>query len=505
MKKKSQDVNRRSFLKTTAGATAASLMAFPRIASAQAGGLSPNEKLNIGFVGVGGKGVSSIMPISRLGHNIIGLCDVDERRVKEGREKRGGPEFAEVLDNAVARGAKWYSDYRKMFEELSDKLDGVVVSIPDHMHFPVAMSAVNLGINVYCEKPLTHTVEESRLLAEGARKRKVVTQMGNQGHSNAGVRLAKEWIAAGAIGQIREVYSWTNRPIWPQGLEKPKHNEFVPVVPKELDWNLWQGVAPRREYDPAYLPFSWRAWWDYGCGAVGDMACHVMDAAYYSLELGLPETIEAIATPVNEHSAPNASAITYQFPSRDTFVPVTYHWLDGGLLPPTQKGVTQEDLLSMDNSGTLFIGDEGYMIADTYTKSIRILPESRFAEIRKNPPPKTIERVRGTHQGDWLNAIKNRGQACSHWDYASGLTEVGLLGNVAIRSKSKIEYNAKKMKVTNHDQANDYIKPEMRKQFTITAFRAADVVTRLAATKKIRRTLGPRSAPRLKNAPGLRA
>jgi len=460
MNKNIPEIDRRSFMKTAAGATAASLMAFPNIMTGQSGGMAPSEKLDLAFVGVGGKGRTSIIPISKLGHNIIGLCDVDKRRVADSRKRPDGPSYAEALDNAVSKGAKWYTDYRKMFEELSDKLDGVVISIPDHMHFPVAMSAVNLGINVYCEKPLTHTVEEARRLAAAAHKHKVVTQMGNQGHSNAGVRVAKEWIAAGAIGQVREVYSWTNRPIWPQGLEKPKHDDFIPVVPKGLDWDLWLGVAPKRAYDPAYLPFSWRNWWDFGCGAVGDMACHIMDAAYYSLDLGLPESIEAIATNVNDQSAPNVSAITYKFPKRGNFAPVTYHWLDGGLLPPAPEGITQADFLGSDHSGTLFIGEEGYMMMDTYTRSIRILPESRFLEIKKNPPAKTITRVKGTHQGDWIRAIKEGGQACSNWDYASGLTEVGLLGNVAIRSKTKVKYDAENMKVTNIPEANKFLKKE---------------------------------------------
>lgn len=465
MKENTPEINRRSFIKTAAGVTAAGMIAFPNIMSA--GAHKPSEKLNLAFVGVGGKGVSSIMPLAD--HNIIGLCDVDERSIaKAYNSSRGGAEFRAVIEKAESMGAKWYTDYRKMFDELSDKLDGVIVSIPDHMHFPVAMSAVNLGINVYCEKPLTHTVEEARMLAEGAKKKGIVTQMGNQGHSNEGVRLAKEWIAAGAIGQVREVYSWTNRPIWPQGLNKPKHNEFVPVIPKGLNWDLWLGIAPKRAYDPAYLPFSWRNWWDYGCGAVGDMACHVMDAAYFSLDLGLPESVSALATNVNDQSAPNASAITYQFPKRGKFAPVTYHWLDGGLLPPAPEGLTQTDFLSRDKSGSLFIGDEGYMMTDTYTKSVRILPEARFAEIKKNPPAKTITRVKGSHQSDWVRAIKEKGQACSHFDYASGLSEVGLLGNVAIRAKAKIEYDAKAMKVTNVPEANQFLKKEYPKGWILS-------------------------------------
>jgi predicted dehydrogenase len=462
----SKDIDRRTFIKSAAGA--AGMMAFPHIVKGQSGGLSPNDKLNIGFVGVGGKGRSSLIPIGELGHNIIGLCDVDQRQVARARTRRGGSVFSEYVDGAVSRGARWYSDYRKMFEELGDKLDGVVVSTPDHMHFPVALSAVNLGINVYCEKPLTHTVDEARQLAVAARKRKVITQMGNQGHSGDGVRLAKEWLAAGVIGQVREAYSWTNRPIWPQGLAKPKHDEFIPVVPDELDWELWQGVAPRREYDPAYLPFSWRNWWDYGCGAVGDMACHVMDAAYYGLDLDLPTSVEAMATKVNDQSAPVASAITYEFAERGDLAPVTYHWLDGGLLPPVPEGMSRADLMGDDHSGSMFIGDDGYMVTDTYTDVVRIFPDSRFEEIKRSLPAQTIERVTDSHQGDWLRAISEGGRACSDWDYASGLTEVGLLGNVAIRSNTRIEYDARKMRVTNVPEANKFLKKEYPKGWILT-------------------------------------
>lgn len=457
MKKGVTGSSRRRFLQTAAGVTAVGTGGLPQLMlGSSADALPPSDRLDLAFVGVGGKGASSIGALHQ--HNLIGFCDVDERTVAAARSERSwSAQFDALLKDAEDRGARWYRDYRLMLDELGDRLDGVVISTPDHMHFPIAMSAINLGINVYCEKPLTHTVEEARLLAEAARKRGVVTQMGNQGHSNDGVRLAREWITAGVIGRVREVYSWTNRPIWPQGLELPDHSEFIPVVPEGLDWTLWQGVAEPRPYDPAYLPFSWRAWWEYGCGAVGDMACHVMDAAFYSLDLGLPDSVSALATMVNGQSAPNASAITYEFPKKGRRDALTYHWLDGGLLPPALEGIEQAALLGSEKSGTLFIGTDGFMVTDTYTRTVRILPEARAAEVKASPPAESIARVQGSHHDDWVRAIRDGGQACSNFDYAAPLTEVGLLGNVAIRAKAKIEYDARRMKVTNLPEANRFL------------------------------------------------
>ena len=387
---KKRVTSRRKFLRTAVEVTAIGATGLPQaVFGASEDALPPSERLNLGFVGVGGKGASSIGALHQ--HNLIGFCDVDQRAVAAARSERSwSAQFDELLRNAEQNGARWYQDYRLMLDELGDQLDGVVISTPDHMHFPIAMSAINLGINVYCEKPLTHTVEEARLLAEAARKQGVVTQMGNQGHANDGVRLARERIAAGAIGRVREVYSWTNRPIWPQGLDLPDHSEFIPVLPEGLDWTLWQGVAAPRPYDPAYLPFSWRAWWDYGCGAVGDMACHVMDAAFFSLDLGLPDSVSALATMVNEQSAPNASAITYRFPKKGRRDAVTYHWLDGGLLPPALAGIDHAAILGPDKSGTVFVGSDGLMVTDTYTRTVRILPEALEAEVLADPPAQSI-------------------------------------------------------------------------------------------------------------------
>ena len=248
-------LTRRSFLQKTTFATAASV-AFPAIMRSQGNGPAPHNKVNIALVGVGGQGRSPLRNLTT--ETYVAFCDVDDDRAAE--------TYTEFPD--VPR----FRDYREMFAQMGDKIDAVVITTPDHMHFPIAMTAIRLGKHVYVEKPLTHTVEEARLLTEAARKAGVITQMGNQDHSNEGTRLTREWIQAGVLGEVREIHSWTNRPVWPQGQPLPDHSKMIPVVPSTLDWNLWLGIADERPYDPAYLPFSWRGWWDFGCGAFGDMA-----------------------------------------------------------------------------------------------------------------------------------------------------------------------------------------------------------------------------------------
>lgn len=453
-------MDRRSFIRRSASILP--LAALPTFAIGQTRSPIPaNDRLNLAFVGVGGKGVSSIFPLKN--ETIIAFCDVDERTVTAARNNpRSGELFSEIVDGSMKAGAKWYKDYRKMFEELGDKIDGVVISTPDHMHYPITMTALNLGIHVYCEKPLTHTVQEARWIGEAARKnKKLATQMGNQGHSNAGVRLVREWLQAGLIGPVRTVHSWTDRPIWPQGIGLPDHSQFVPVVPKELDWNLWLGVAEKRPFDPAYVPFKWRGWWDFGCGAVGDMGCHIMDAAYYGLDLAMPTAAEAVTSKANNHTAPSSAVLKLEFAASDRHPDLNYFWYEGGLLPPIPKGVPL-DFFGDRNllNGTFIIGEEAVMFVEMLSSTVRLFPEEKFRELRSNLPPQTIPRVIGDHQKKWTDGIRGELIPCSHFEYAAGLTEMALLGNLAMQAMCRIEYDARNMKVTNVPEANRWLTKE---------------------------------------------
>ncbi len=379
--------------------------------------------------------------------NIVAIADVDEKRCAEAREAHPN--------------ARYFRDYRKMFEEMADQIDAVTVSTPDHMHFPIAMMAIKHGKHTFVEKPLTHSVWEARELMLAARKAGVATQMGNQGHANEGTRLMREWIQAGAIGHVHTVHHWTNRPIWPQGLDAPDHSKFIPVVPETLNWDDWLGVAPERPYDPAYVPFNWRGWWDFGTGALGDMGCHVMDATYWALDLGAPEWVEAAASRSTGHSPPKSSVITYHYPQRGSMPPVDVVWYDGGLFPTLPEGAPVDTILP--ESGSLLIGDKGVMMSDTYNQSVRLLPESKMREFAPNRPPRVIPRVEGgDHFAEWVRACKGGEKAGSNFDYSAPFTEAVLLGVVALRAKHRIHWDAKNMRVTNDEAANRHVRREYR-------------------------------------------
>src|SRR5512140_1301833 len=311
-------VTRREFLGTTAAAAAFTII--PRHVMGGPGYTAPSDKLNIGCVGVGGKGQSDIQAAST--ENIVALCDVDDDQIAR-TLKEDGPK------NPQLGKAKRYRDFRQMLEK--EKLDAITVSTPDHTHAVIAATAMQMGKHVFVQKPLTHTIQEARTLAKLAKEKGLTTQMGNQGHAGEGARLMKEWVADGALGDVTEVHVWTNRPIWPQGIEAP---DTLPSVPPTLDWNLWLGPAKYRPYHPAYCPFVWRGWWDFGTGAIGDMGAHLIDAAYWALDLGHPTSVVASATKFTDASYPLASAIHYQFAARSKMPPVTMHWYDGGIMPP---------------------------------------------------------------------------------------------------------------------------------------------------------------------------
>jgi predicted dehydrogenase len=293
---KPHTLTRRHFLRNASLASAVSV-AFPAVLRSQgATGASPNNRLNVACFGVGNQGRVAVEAM--VGENLVAFCDVDDQCAAQTYGKHSG----------VPR----FRDFRKVFDAFGNQIDAVTISTPDHMHYPIAMAALSLGKHVFVEKPMTHTIWESRRLRELAAEKGVATQMGNQGHALEGIRLLKEWFDAGVLGEVREVQSWTDRPIWPQGVRAPDHSKMIPVVPSSLDWDLWLGVAAQRAYDPAYVPFNWRGYWDFGTGAAGDMGCHLMDGAFYALQLDAPEWVEAISAKANTYSAPSASVVTYR-------------------------------------------------------------------------------------------------------------------------------------------------------------------------------------------------
>ncbi|MHC4068966.1 MAG: Gfo/Idh/MocA family protein [Planctomycetota bacterium] len=454
-KKHSKGCNRRISRREFVGGAAAAAMAFtivPRHVLGGAGNTPPSEKLNIAGVGVGGQGAVDLSQMES--ENIVALCDVDDNYAAETFNKYPN--------------AKKYRDFRRMLEKQKD-IDAVVVATPDHTHALVAMAAIESGKHVYVEKPLTYSIYESRKVTEAARRAKVATQMGNQGHATEDIRNICEWIADGAIGPVREVHVWTTHAVWPQGIEKPKE---TPPVPEGLDWDRWIGPAPYRPYHPAYHPMLWRGWWDFGTGGLGDMACHNLDAPYWALNLGYPTSVEASASiyvpevtwdkPVNTESYPRASIVRYEFPARGDMPPVKLTWYDGGLTPPRPAELEKGRQMGNMFGGVIFIGDKGKIMGGGHGGvGARIIPESKMKEYKR--PPKTIARSVG-HYVEWLNAIKTGQAAGSNFDYAGPFTEVVLLGNVALRMMhEKLDYDGPNMKVTNIPEANKYIHREYRK------------------------------------------
>jgi predicted dehydrogenase len=467
------EVSRRAFMGTAAAA--AGLTIVPRHVLG-AGFQAPSDTVNVAVVGYAhGMGTANLSNAARSGANIVALCDCDTSAVAKAVMARNG------ISEKYPKAAQ-YQDFRKMLETQKD-IDAVIVATPDHSHAVVAMAAMQLGKHVYVQKPLTRTVSEARALTEAARKYKVVTQMGNQGHSEEGLRLMQEWVAAGAIGAIREVHCWTNRPVWPQGLARPTE---TPAVPDGLDWDLWIGPAPMRPYSPEYHPFSWRAWQDFGAGAMGDMGCHVMDASFAVLKLGYPTSVIA-SHGVNvvrmpgaapgwqgsrrqkyDDSFPPSSVIHLSFPARGDMPPVKLHWYDGGILPELPDDL--EPGRKLPESGTIFVGDKGKMWCETYSESPRLIPESAMAAFTPRPP-KTLPRVaegRNGHERNWLEAIKTNGQAVSHFDYAGPFTEAVLLGNLALRFPGeRLLWDGQNMKVTNVEAANQFVQHQYRQGWSL--------------------------------------
>jgi predicted dehydrogenase len=436
---KKTKVTRRTFLAGTVAA-AAGCQVVPRHVVGGKAHTPPSEKLNIAGIGAGGRAETDLGAMRR--ENIVALCDVDERAATE--------VFRQYPD------VPKYKDFRVMLEKQKD-IDGVIIATPDNTHAVAAMAAMQLGKHVFVEKPIAHSAYEARMLAQAAARYKVVTQMGNQGHGADGVRVACEIIWSGGIGPVREAHAWTNRPTWPQGLQRPTD---TPPVPQTLDWDLWLGPAPYRPYNPAYLPHRWRGWWDFGCGALGDMGCHILDPPFWALKLGAPISVEPIEiVGATQESGPTASVVRYEFPQRGDMCPVTLYWHDGGKMPPRPEGVPEDEQLGDGNNGSFFIGDKGIMTTGCYGMGTRLVPASKMETYEL--PPKTIPRSRG-HYKEWVAACKGDGSTGSHFGYAGPLAEMVALGNVAVRVGEKIYWDAENMRVTNVPEANKYVRREYR-------------------------------------------
>jgi predicted dehydrogenase len=450
---------RKFFIQISTATAGAALM--PRVARAQSN-KSPNGKMNVAVIGAGGKGSSDTDDVAKLGENIIALCDVDKNTLA----KRG----------QVYPSAKQYQDYRKMLDEMGKEIDAVIVSTPDHHHAVAAALAMRMGKHAYVQKPLTHSVYEARLLRDLAKKHKVATQMGNQGSSLPGLRRAVEVIQGGAIGPVREVHVWSNRPIWPQGLGRPEGED---PVPDHLDWDLFLGPAQKRPFKAdVYHPFKWRGWQDFGTGALGDMACHTANMPFRALKLGYPTEIEAESTGMNKETYPKSSKIRFEFPAREGMPALRFWWYDGGWKPSdgiaervldhiaTQKdreGKPRERKLP--GSGCLLIGDKGHLFSpDDYGAQFHLLPQKDFEGFEG--PAESIPRSPG-HYKEWVEACRGGAPAYSNFDIAAYLTEIILLGCVALRTGKKLEWDGPKMKAKNAPESAQYVKRDYRKGWQI--------------------------------------
>ena len=439
-------LNRRQLLQSTA---ATGIGYWLSAGAPAAESRSPNEKLNLAFVGCSGRAAANLGALKN--ENVVALCDVDWDYAAHTFKKYPA--------------AKQYKDYRELLDR-EKGLDAVVVATPDHNHAIVSMAAIKAGKHVYCEKPLTRTVFEARALATAAREHKVATQMGNQGMAFEGNRLINEWLADGAIGAVREVHVWSDRPThrgklplyWAQGIDRPKEQ---PAVPATLDWDRWLGPAPARPYHSAYAPFRWRGWWDFGSGGLGDMGIHNIAPVFAALQLTAPVTVDASSTGVNQETLPLACCVHYQFPARGDQPPVTLHWYDGGLVPARPPELEPGRDLNRED-GILFVGDKGKMLVEGWGgNSPRLIPENRMREYQR--PPKTLPRSSG-HHAEWVAACKHGTSTRSSFDFAGPLTEAVLLGTVCVRVGGRqLAWDAERLQVTNLPEANQYLHYEYRK------------------------------------------
>ncbi|HZZ43610.1 MAG TPA: Gfo/Idh/MocA family oxidoreductase [Tepidisphaeraceae bacterium] len=444
---------RRYFLQSSAAMAAS--VALSRYARAEDAPANPNPKsdkpmnpykdVRVAFVGVGGRGAGNLGEAVKEGCTPVALVDVDSKRLGEAAKKH--PK------------ARTFDDWRKMLDAMHGEIDGVLVATPDHNHAQVTMAAIRMGKHVYCEKPLTYEIWEARQIAEAARKYKVCTQMGNQHHSEDGLRSQVDAIKSGVIGAVSEVHVWTDRPAgwWPQ---PAKHSKELPAVPENLNYDMWIGPAAMRPYDPAYLPFKWRGWWDFGTGALGDMGCHLIDPPYWALDLDAPISVEAETEGGTKETGPKWSIIKYHFPARNGRGPVKLTWYDGGKLPP--RDITDDEPLPDKKNGVIYVGEKGTLFAKTGGACERIGPRGKG--VATTAPNPTLPHSPG-HHAEWFRAIvtNNAEPALSNFDYSGPLTETVLLGNLAVKLGKKIVWDSEKLEVINAPEAKELIHRKRRK------------------------------------------
>lgn len=469
MKEKS---SRRKFIKN-ASLASAGFFIVPRHVLGR-GFIAPSDKLNVAGIGAGGKGEDDLSEFAKSPKvNIVAFCDVDDRQAVNSRKN-----FPK---------ANYYKDFREMLDKEKNNINACSISTPDHTHAVATIAAMQLGKHVYTQKPLTHDIYEARALTEAAKKYKVVTQMGNQGGSGDGVRRSKEIYEAGLIGDVHTAYAWTNRPVWPQGIPTPTGKFDVPAA---LNWDLWLGTAKFIDYNPAYLPFNWRGWWAFGTGALGDMACHIMDPIYRILPILYPDSVECSVATVykemwndtqNPDACPPSSIIHLNYPRNDGKGNIKVSWFDGGLLPQRPDELLPEEAFGNWDGGVLLEGTKGKLLLDCYGENPRLLPTKLMKQV--SLPKQTIPRVPEGHYVQWVNACiegPGKGKTSSPFEYAGPFTESILIGNLAIRSflmknkdkypgRKKLLWDAKNMKITNFDDANQFVKRSYRDGWSLTA------------------------------------
>jgi predicted dehydrogenase len=472
VKKTGSGASRRQFL--GAAAAAASLSVVPRYVLGGAKFVAPSERVNIAIVGAGGQGRTNARALfNEKDAQIIAVCDVADKTDLSPYYYGGLGGRKPVKAEVEAHYQKTRSDFRcaeyEDFRELLDKekaLDAVLCATPDHAHAAVSLAAMRAGKHVYCEKPLTHNIWEARLVARVAKETGLATQMGNHGHSGEGLRQTCEWIWDGAIGPVREVHAWSDTGKWSAGPGRPQE---TPPVPAGLNWDLWLGPREHRPYHPAYAPYNWRGWWAFGTGSIGDMACHNIDPAVWALKLQYPLSVEATSEIVDEEAASLRGAThSYQFGPRGDMPAVTLTWYDGGLRPPVPKGIDPKDpkqRLGEGGNGILFIGDKGMITCAGWAGMPRLLPLALHREYKR--PAKTLPRSKG-HHTDWLIACKGGEPASGNFEYSARLTELVLLGSVALRSKKTLAWDGPAMKATNAPEAERLLKEAYRKGWELS-------------------------------------